>query len=415
MLLRDIKSKDTDNTANKEDVYAEILDNLILQDSTFLIRTINNEASRDRLKGKIAKLISEGRIKGIEYVTADEVTGYMDYIMDGYGILGSLIEDDTISDIKVYSYDHIRVKRKGKREDAGLRFRDAAEYDRFVKMLAIKNEIPLSDLNAIQTFTDKNASDNYILRNNICTGLVNSTGGAYVQIRKIPKSKYSAGYLKEAGMFNDEVAAYLADAARGSSGILFAGKGASGKTTLMNMLIDHIPHDKSALVIQENEELFSRSHPDMMFQHIVTSRGEGRIEYRLEDLARNGLLTDLDYFIIGEIKGNEAAHLMMANFTGHQTWTSVHGKSAGEAMYKLADYIKQATAYSLQDTLMMLGGMETIVFMKDFRVYEIAECRGYKNGSLDIRTVYKYSDTSREWARCTDTPSVKWGGCHADD
>ena len=179
MLLRE-KQK---NQINKEDIYAEILDSIVLQDSAFLVKAINNDASKERLKSKIAKLISEGRIKGTENVTVDEVIEYMDYLMGGYGILGELIEDDTISDIKVYSYDKIRVKRKGKRESIDLKFRNAGEYERFVKMLAIKNEIPLSDLNAIQTFTDKKASDNYILRNNICTGLVNSTGGAYVQIR----------------------------------------------------------------------------------------------------------------------------------------------------------------------------------------------------------------------------------------
>lgn len=70
----------------------------------------------------------------------------------------------------------------------------------------------------------------------------------------------------------------------------------------MNALIEHIPHDKSGLVIQENEELFSNTHPDLMFQHIVSAHGEGKIKYDLKDLSRNGLLVDLDYFIIGEIR-----------------------------------------------------------------------------------------------------------------
>ena len=62
-------------------------------------------------------------------------------------------------------------------------------------------------------------------------------------------------------------------------------------------------------VIQENEELFSNKHPDLMFQHVVTSRRQNEIQFDLKDLARNGLLTDLDYFVIGEIKGGEALSL----------------------------------------------------------------------------------------------------------
>ena len=48
-------------------------------------------------------------------------------------------------------------------------------------------------------------------------------------------------------------------------------------------------------MIQENEELFSHIHPEMMFQHIVTGIRDTTVSYQLEDLARNGLLMDLDY------------------------------------------------------------------------------------------------------------------------
>lgn len=397
-LIKSFASKDAGDIT-KEDIYNEIIDTLVVQGSSFLVKAVDNENARERLRSKITKIISEGKIKGIETIDVDEVIEYLDYIMGGYGILSDLIEDESISDIKVYDYDRVRVKRLGKRESVDLSFKNREEYQRFIKMIAIKNEIPLSDLNAIQTFTDKKTSDNYILRNNIAMELVNSTDQPFLQIRKIPKFKYEISRLKEMGMLNDEIAGYLINAARNSSGIVFSGKGASGKTTLMNTLLEYIPDDKSGLVIQENEELFSHEHPDMMFQHIVTAKGEGRIAYSLEDLARNGLLIDLDYFIIGEIKGNEAAHLMMANFTGHQAWTSVHGKSAKESIYKLADYVKQATDYSLSDSLMMLSGMQTIVYMKNFTVYEIAECTGYKNGELEIRTVFEYNELDKQWIR----------------
>ena len=123
----------------------------------------------------------------------------------------------------------------------------------------------------------------------------------YLHIRKIPKTKYTIENLIEYNMMDTKTAAYLLDKVKDASGILFTGKGASGKTTLMNTLLEEISYNNSCLVIQENEELFTTSHPDMMFQHVVTARHKGEQEYDLKDLARNGLLTDLDYFIIGEI------------------------------------------------------------------------------------------------------------------
>ena len=50
--------------------------------------------------------------------------------------------------------------------------------------------------------------------------------------------------------------------------------------------------------------MFSHTHTDLNFQHIVTSNGEGKISYDLEELARAALLDDIDLFGIGEIKGN---------------------------------------------------------------------------------------------------------------
>ena len=91
--------------------------------------------------------------------------------------------------------------------------------------------------------------------------------------------------------------------------VITSGKGGAGKTILINTLLDLIPYNNSGLVIQENEELFSNKHPDLMFQHVVTSRRQNEIQFDLKDLARNGLLTDLDYFVIGEIKGGEALSL----------------------------------------------------------------------------------------------------------
>ena len=209
-----------------------------------------------------------------------------------------------------------------------------------------------------------------------------------MHIRKIPKNKRTVNNLIELGMLDNSKAEYLINAAKESSGILFAGKGASGKTTLMNALIEHIPHDKSGLVIQENEELFSNTHPDLMFQHIVSAHGEGKIKYDLKDLSRNGLLVDLDYFIIGEIKGGEALYLLNAGYTGHRCWASVHGMSSREAIDKLADYVKYESDYSLNDTRKMLMGMKTIVYMKDFCVSEISEIKEYKGGELIYERVF---------------------------
>ncbi|MGN0334812.1 MAG: ATPase, T2SS/T4P/T4SS family [Lachnospiraceae bacterium] len=308
----------------------------------------------------------------------------------GYHVLEELIEDESISDIKVLNYNNIRVKRYGKRENSHVKFSDRQAYRQFVEYVAAKNKTSISDIHAVQNFTDKTSNSKFILRFNISTEFVNSVEVPYLHIRKIPKKKRTIEELQQIGMMSEEVMEYLKKKAEEATGILFSGKGASGKTTLMNAMLDCIPHDKSGLIIQENEELFSHRHPDLMFQHVVQTQGEGRISYDLKELARNGLLVDLDYFVIGEIKGGEALYFLNACYTGHRCWASVHGADSRQAIDKLADYVKYESDYAKADVMKMLSGLNCIVFMEEFRVKEISEVTGFseKDGILEYRRIY---------------------------
>lgn len=337
------------------------------------------------------------RRKESDDLVIEEVIEQLKRFLWGYYILEDLIEDDTISDIKVISFDNIRIKRLGVRMNSDVKFSSQDKYKQFVNAVAVKNCRSLSDINAIQTFTDKKTSKKFILRFNITTEYVTSTESPYLHIRKISKKKKLIQDLIEEKMMDVETAEYLVKMATNGNGIIFTGKGASGKTTIMNALIDEIPHSESGLVIQENEELFTNTHPDMMFQHVVLTNGEGKIQYTLKDLAINGLLVDLDYFIIGEIKGSEALYFFNASYTGHRCWATVHGNSANEALNKLADYIKYESSYTTQDILKMLTNISCVVFMENYKVKEISEIWGWDKSINDLRYKTVLSETEHNF------------------
>ncbi len=368
-----------------ENMLDELLNYFVHVEKQTLLLVQRGVKPRDSLIEMADKYL---RQRNVPRVFRDEVIKHFGKFIWGYYVLEEAINDKDVSDIKVLNESNVRIKRKGKRMNTDIKFPSKSDYKRFVSMVAVKNKTNLSDINAIQSFTDKESNKDFILRFNIATDFVNSTDVPYMHIRKIPKKKYSIQELVDFDMLTEEMAEYLVNAAVNSSGIIFTGKGASGKTTLMNVLIEYIPHDCSGLVIQENEELFSDNHPDMMFQHIVANRGEGKIQYNLKDLGRNGLLTDLDYFIIGEIKGGEALYLLNAGYTGHRCWASVHGMSSTEALNKLADYVKYESDYELSDIKRMLVGMKTIVYLQDFKVKEISEIKDCIGGELIYERIF---------------------------
>jgi len=315
----------------------------------------------------------------------------------GYGPIDDLIHDKGVSDIKLYGDDNIRIKRIGKRYSTTVKFENEKEYLRFVTKILERNKVNLGTANAIQTFTDRSQKD-FILRITIISGLLVDSGIPVVAIRKIPKDKYDLSYLLTAGMFSDSSRyfsrekriAYLPifeeddelselfEKMIHSKGILFTGKGASGKTTLMNALISEIPFDESVMICQENAELFDMEHPDLFSAHVLTNSGDSKISYDLGDLTRAALLVDLDRVIVGEVKeGSEAAGLSKASMTGHKCWTSVHGESCEMAVDKMADYISQATGYSTKDSLKQLQGFEYVVHLRNFHVDEVIRIAGW--------------------------------------
>ena len=374
-----------------------IIEYFVTQEAQSLTRMYRGQISKSDFLHLVRQYIVQVLRTEERYVNLvlEEVSKYI----WGYRILANLVADPEISDIRILAYDNIRIKKNGKRLSTNLKFDSPKDLQYFADYCATKCAQSLSIVHAVANWTDRNGDPDFILRFNVTTSFVNSVETPYIHIRKIPKTKITVQQLIDMGFMTPEVAKYLKNRAKSEGGIIWCGKGGSGKTTGMNAFLDEIPPDKSCLVIQENEELFSHIHPEMMFQHMVINHGDGSVNYELKDLARNGLLMDLDYFVIGEIKGPEALYFLNASYTGHRCWASLHAMSSQEAMIKLADYAKYEGDYSRQQVLEMLQDLRTIVFMKDFKVQEITEVIGFdaQAGNLVYRTVYDLKQGVKNW------------------
>ena len=157
----------------------------------------------------------------------------------------------------------------------------------------------------------------------------------------------------------------------------------------LNALKEKIPHDNSVLVIQQAEELTSKNHPDMIFLHSVEGRGESDAKYDLKDLSVAGLTMDIDYFIIGEIKGSEANYMLNTAYTGHTCAATIHASSSETGIDKLIDYALWEGTYKKPElTQMMASCFKTVIFMKRFKVAQISEITGVYNGRIMYNTVF---------------------------
>ena len=371
---------------NKE-FLSHVLDYFIHQQGHLLMEMQANRTD-DYVRTKILSIArTQFELLGVKKDIDSYVTYFETYIW-GYYLLDPLINEESISDIRCYDYNRIRITRYGKKEEAKIEFPDYDDYRRFIGMVATKNEVNLSAINEIQKFTDYTSNSDYILRFNICYNRINTSNKPFMHIRKTPRKKRTLTELENIGFLTKEQREYLQEKAKTAKGIYFTGKGSAGKTTLFNALIEEIPRDKSGLVIQESDELFS-DHPDILFQHILEQNGEGKVQYGMKELAQNGLLINLDYYMIGEIKGEEAEYFSLASYTGHTCWASGHGASPEDGIEKLKDYIQRATGNTEEACFKVLSQMEVVVFLKDYRIQAISEIRGYQNGQLLFEPIWR--------------------------
>lgn len=320
---------------------------------------------------------------GVSPEQAGDLTGLFEQYLFGYSRLSPLINDREVSDIRIISHHNIRVKRQGRRMDAGIRFLSEKEYRQFVDYVATKNQVNISNLNAIQRFTDSDSHPDFILRFTVSMPLVNTYSEPYLCIRKVPRDFPEMEELIRRGMLDRELAELLICRFRAGS-TLICGGNSSGKTTLLNALKETLPDDVAILVTQQADELTTKRHPDMMFLHSLPGSGESQVSYDLKNISIAGLTMDVDFFIVGEVKGEEALYLLNAAYTGQFCAATLHAPSADRAVDKLVDYAMYGSRYTREELMKMMECFTTVVFMEKYRVKQVFASRGWNRETREM-------------------------------
>lgn len=302
-------------------------------------------------------------------------------------ILQDLINDPQVTDIKITDWDAIRCRVRGNAYITNLTFVDRDDYERFIKGIIIRNNI--SENVPIQTFTDT-GDDDYILRFSLINGYVTSTDVPCLHIRKIWRKKLLLDDLVERNMLEPKVKEYLLDCCKNSRGIVIAGGPGSGKTVLLNALLEE-GYEQSAeiLVIQENDELFTY-RKGVIFEHIINNK-PGYPNVSLEELGSLALVAGANVFVIGEAKGAEICSAITLSNSGCRTAITIHSNSSTEIVNKMADLAQRGYAKDAVAAKRMLASFQTLVFLKNFKVQEISEIEKFDEEKQDMiyKCIYK--------------------------
>ena len=160
-----------------------------------------------------------------------------------------------------------------------------------------------------------------------------------ITIRRFGERSFTAEDLVQAGSLPRSVL----DAARrtlaGRRNILVAGGTGSGKTTMLNALIELLDPAERIVSIEDTLELRIHQPNAVRFE----ARELGKSATTVRDLVKHSLRHRPDHIVVGEIRGAEAADLLQALNTGHGgSLTTIHANNAMSALDRLASCAMQA-------------------------------------------------------------------------
>ncbi len=204
-------------------------------------------------------------------------------------------------------------------------------------------------------------------------------------IRKKAVAVFTLQQYVEAGIMTDEQCNLIIKAVAAHRNILVIGGTGSGKTTLVNAIINQmVVNDRSerAIIIEDMGEIQCVAENYVQY-HSST-------ETNMTALLRTSLRMRPDRILVGEVRGPEALDLLMAWNTGHEGGAAtVHANNATAGLARLALLISMHPDSPKPIEPLIAEAVHMIVHIArdngSRKVQEIIEITGHKNGEYQIQ------------------------------
>jgi pilus assembly protein CpaF len=304
-----------------------------------LYDTVNSDEDlekqvRDALPDVLAK--EEGVLSAADRAMA--FRQILDEIL-GHGPIEPLLRDPEVTEIMVNAWDQIYVERYGQIHPVDASFMDETHLRRVIDKIVSRVGRRVDDSAPMMDARLPDGS-----RVNAVVPPIALDGSA-LTIRKFAADPYTVDDLIRFGTLTEQVAEFLRACILGRLDILITGGTGTGKTTLLNVLSQFLPHDERIITIEDSAELqLGQEH--VLRMEYRPPNIEGRGEVTIRDLVRNALRMRPDRIVVGEVRDAAALDMLQAMNTGHDgSLTTVHANSPRDSVSRL-------------ETMVMMAGMD---------------------------------------------------------
>jgi pilus assembly protein CpaF len=301
------------------------------------LEAVSREEATRAIKQAIREILASERESVALNVKERELlqTEILDEIF-GLGPLEPLMKDPEVSDILVNTYKDIWIEKHGKLFATDIRFKDDTHLMQVIDRIVSGVGRRIDDSSPM---VDARLPDNSRV-NAIIPPL--AVDGPHMSIRRFKRDVLSDEDLMSKGAFSRPMLEVLKAVVSGRLNILISGGTGAGKTTMLNMLSSHIPHDERIVTIEDSAELQLRQ-PHVVRLETRPQNVEGKGEVTARALVINSLRMRPDRIIVGEVRGAEAVDMLQAMNTGHDgSLTTLHANTPRDALNRLSTMVAMA-------------------------------------------------------------------------
>lgn len=366
-----------------------------------LAAALDDANAAEVLKTLILKYVAE-ELAGTDF-DREEMVERIFHDMAGLGILTAYLLDQNVEEININRFDKIEINtNKGTTILTGKDAYDTPEMalDVVKRMVRIGGGLLDAQCPAIDSFIGSGTRITAMI-----PPLVPSEAGVSASIRKQVRSRITREQLVSSGSATEDMLDFLVCCLCYGVSIGVAGGTGSGKSTLMNFLLNEYirtndDYNSRIYVIEDSRELNLLDYEEKNQRPsrvIYTVTQSGAKPVTMLDLIIKSLRFDPAIIVPAEVRDGAAFQAASAGQTGHTILTSFHADGAEDAYKRLLTLCNMA-GNDLTDSRIMdmcVDAWPIVIFQKQLRdnsrkVMEVFEATGHDNCHVQGNMLFRF-------------------------
>ena len=312
----------------------------------------------------------------------------------GFGLLDSIISDDSITEVMINGPEKIFIEKKGRLTRLDKKFESQRKLEDVIQRIV---GLAGREVNQANPICDTRLPDGS--RVNVVLPPI-ALCGPTITIRKFSKEPMTINKLIEYGSITQEIADKLELLVKAKYNIFISGGTGSGKTTFLNALSNFIPKDERIITIEDSAELQITGIDNLVSLETRNANASGAGQVTIRDLIKSSLRMRPERIIVGECRGGEALDMLQAMNTGHDGSLSTgHANSTEDMLSRLETMVLQgADGLPLEAIKQQIASAVDIIIHlsrlrdKSRKTMAITEVVGIKDGEIELNPLYEFKE-----------------------